>query len=219
LALSAIKNQQILDAALAEFLAHGFHGARMDAIAERANVSKRTVYKHFDGKDALFTHMVTVMRAGFRDAATLPYDPAKPVAEQLRHIAVAEGALYTSKPFMKLVRLLVSEASRDRSLAALFPSEEPDGGALAHFLSEADRDDTLRVPDPALAANQFKDLLKGRSFWPAVIGQAVVSNADMAKIIEQALEVFLVRYLPATNAELRLSTLKIPPKGYHNANH
>lgn len=194
MALSVIKNQQIIDAALAEFMAHGFHGARMDAIAERANVSKRTVYKHFDGKDALFTHMVTVMRAGFRDAATLPYDPAQSVAVQLRQIADAEGALYTSKPFMKLVRLLVSEASRDRSLAALFPSDEADGGALAHFLSEADRHGTLCVPDAAIAANQFKDLLKGRSFWPAVIGQPVARKADMAEIIEQALEIFLVRY-------------------------
>jgi TetR/AcrR family transcriptional regulator of autoinduction and epiphytic fitness len=194
LALSVIKNQQIIDAALAEFMAHGFHGARMDAIAERANVSKRTVYKHFDGKDALFIHMVTVMRAGFRDAATLPYDPAQSVAEQLRQIADAEGALYTSKPFMKLVRLLVSEASRDRSLAALFPSDEADGGALAHFLGEADRHGALNIPDAALAAQQFKDLLKGRSFWPAVIGQPVASKADMAEIIEQSLEMFLARY-------------------------
>jgi TetR/AcrR family transcriptional regulator, regulator of autoinduction and epiphytic fitness len=205
LALSAIKNQQIIDAALAEFLAHGFHGARMDAIAERANVSKRTVYKHFDGKDALFTHMVTVMRAGFRDAATLPYDPAQPVTEQLRQIAEAEGALYTSKPFMKLVRLLVSEASRDRSLAALFPSDEPDGGALAHFLSEANRHGALRIPDPALAASQFKDLLKGQSFWPAVIGQPVTGKSDMAAIIKQALEMFLARYVPEFQAELRLT--------------
>jgi TetR/AcrR family transcriptional regulator, regulator of autoinduction and epiphytic fitness len=204
LALSAIKNQQIIDAALAEFMMHGFHGARMDAIADRASVSKRTVYKHFESKDALFTHMVTVMRAGFRDAATLPYGPLVPVAEQLRHIANAEGALYTSKPFMKLVRLLVSEASRDRSLAALFPSEEPDGGALARFLGEADRDGALHVPDPALAANQFKDLLKGRSFWPAVIGQPVVSKADMTEIIEQALALFLARYGPATDSGLQL---------------
>lgn len=201
MALSAIKNQQIVDAALAEFMAHGFHGARMDAIAERAKVSKRTIYKHFDGKDALFTHMVTVMRAGFRDAATLPYDPEQPVAGQLRQIAEAEGALYTSKSFMKLVRLLVSEASRDRSLAALFPSDDADGGALAHFLSEADHHEALRVPDAALAANQFKDLLKGRSFWPAVMGQPVASKAYMAEIIEQSLEIFLVCY--AAEAQFR----------------
>ncbi len=203
MALSAIKNQQIVDAALAEFVAHGFHGARMDVIAERANVSKRTVYKHFASKDALFTHLITVMRAGFRDAATLPFDSGQPVAAQLRQIAEAEGQLYTSRPFMSMVRLLVSEASRDRSLAALFPSDEPDGGALAHFLSEANRHGALHVPDAALAACQFKDLLKGRSFWPAVIGQPIVKESEMAEIIEQALELFLVSYTAPDGRQLR----------------
>jgi TetR/AcrR family transcriptional regulator of autoinduction and epiphytic fitness len=197
-ALNPTKNRQIVEAALAEFAANGFHGARMDTIAERASVSKRTVYKHFASKDALFTHMIKVMRAGFRDAASLHYDPAQPVAWQLRQIAEAEGQLYTSRAFMSMVRLLVSEASRDRSLAALFPSEEPDGGALANFLAEADRHGTLCVPDASLAARQFKDLLKGRSFWPAVIGQPIVKAADMAEIIEQALDLFLWRYSAAS---------------------
>jgi hypothetical protein len=37
-----------------------------------------------------------------------------------------------------------------------------------------------------------------------VIGQSVVSKADMADIIEQALELFLARYAPATDSGLQL---------------
>jgi AcrR family transcriptional regulator len=44
---------QILDAAYGVFYKEGFSRARMDVIAEAAGVTKRTLYYHFDSKDAL----------------------------------------------------------------------------------------------------------------------------------------------------------------------
>ncbi|MEO1013759.1 MAG: TetR/AcrR family transcriptional regulator [Pseudomonadota bacterium] len=48
------KEVAIIAAARTVFLAHGFDGASMDAIALAANVSKRTVYNRFRSKEALF---------------------------------------------------------------------------------------------------------------------------------------------------------------------
>jgi len=45
---------RILAAALAEFAAHGFSGARVDAIARRAGTNKRMLYHYFGDKEALF---------------------------------------------------------------------------------------------------------------------------------------------------------------------
>ena len=45
---------RILDAALAEFAARGFAGARVDAIAERAEINKRMLYAYVGNKDALW---------------------------------------------------------------------------------------------------------------------------------------------------------------------
>lgn len=45
---------RILSAALAEFAAHGFAGARVDAIAGRAGTNKRMLYHYFGDKEALF---------------------------------------------------------------------------------------------------------------------------------------------------------------------
>lgn len=194
MALSATKNRQIVDAALAEFVAHGFHGARMDAIAEHAQVSKRTVYKHFASKEALFTHMISGVRAEFRGVVPAAYDPALPIDVQLRKIGQASGKLFTSRSFMKIVRLLVSEAGRDRSLAAYFPDDDGDSGALAEFMADAHRHGTLNVDDSELAARQFRDLLKGRGFWPAFIGQHMVTPTEMEAIIEQAVAMFLSHY-------------------------
>lgn len=44
----------VLDAAMEVFLEHGFEGASMNAIAERAGVSKPVVYDCFASKDELF---------------------------------------------------------------------------------------------------------------------------------------------------------------------
>ena len=44
----------ILDAAVAEFSAHGYAGARIDRIASLAGVNKRMIYHHFGGKRVVF---------------------------------------------------------------------------------------------------------------------------------------------------------------------
>jgi len=50
--------RQILDAALAVFNEQGLAGARLDDIAERAGISKGTIYLYFASKDDLFREVV-----------------------------------------------------------------------------------------------------------------------------------------------------------------
>ena len=46
--------ERILTAALTEFAARGFAGARVDAIARRASINKRMLYHYFGNKNELF---------------------------------------------------------------------------------------------------------------------------------------------------------------------
>src|SRR5689334_1995117 len=46
--------ERILDAALAEFGEHGYAGARISAIAERAGVNQQLISYYFDGKAGLY---------------------------------------------------------------------------------------------------------------------------------------------------------------------
>ncbi len=48
------RRAQLLDSALEVFVAHGYHSAAMDDIAERAGVSKPVLYQHFPGKLDLY---------------------------------------------------------------------------------------------------------------------------------------------------------------------
>jgi AcrR family transcriptional regulator len=49
---------RILDAAYQLFYERGFTRISMDAVAERAGITKRTLYNHFESKDALFGEML-----------------------------------------------------------------------------------------------------------------------------------------------------------------
>lgn len=58
---------KLIDAAAAAFVEHGFHRTQMDDVAERLGVSKGTIYRSVDSKDALFAAVIA-WADGTRDA-------------------------------------------------------------------------------------------------------------------------------------------------------
>jgi AcrR family transcriptional regulator len=50
--------QELLDAALVEFVERGFSGARLEDIARRAGCTKGTIFLYFEGKEDLFKSVV-----------------------------------------------------------------------------------------------------------------------------------------------------------------
>jgi TetR/AcrR family transcriptional regulator len=70
--------KRILSAALKEFAAKGFAGARVDMIARRAAINKRMLYHYFDDKEGLFK---AVLRRKISErqawAESLSGDPAE----------------------------------------------------------------------------------------------------------------------------------------------
>ncbi|WP_214325676.1 TetR/AcrR family transcriptional regulator [Nonomuraea sediminis] len=74
----------ILEAALAEFGAHGYAGARTSAIAARAGVNQQLIYYYFDGKEGLYQAMSEQWQQRQRELAA----PGTPLPEQLRRHAL-----------------------------------------------------------------------------------------------------------------------------------
>ena len=70
--------ERILSAALKEFAAKGFAGARVDAIARRADINKRMLYHYFGDKEKLFRAVLRQKIAERRAwGANLSGDPAE----------------------------------------------------------------------------------------------------------------------------------------------
>lgn len=68
---------QILDAALQEFSAAGYTGARMDDIALRAGLSKGGLYAHFASKEEVFEALLARYLA-HRGSTPVPWSRARP---------------------------------------------------------------------------------------------------------------------------------------------
>src|SRR6478672_5852161 len=55
------RRSAILAAALEEFTARGYEGARLDDVAKRAGIAKGTIYLYFADKETLFQELVRSM--------------------------------------------------------------------------------------------------------------------------------------------------------------
>ena len=194
MAITDEKRSQIIDAAVSEFQEKGFAGASMDRIACRANVSKRTVYNHFDSKEALFRAILDVMAEQFNEVLQVAYDPAKPIRSQLHALAWAEGKLMTSAPFMRLARMAVGETLRDPDLAAEMNERLEKISVFGEFIAAADKDGAINAPDAAQASEQFLGLLKSQAFWPVLFSGEVVSEQEMERIVGATVDMFLNSY-------------------------
>jgi AcrR family transcriptional regulator len=103
----------ILDAAAELLLAHGLPAVSMDAVAERAGVSKATIYRWWPTKetlalDALYTEWATA-RPAPRDTGSLRGD--------LLSLLRPWARLAASRPYGRVIGSLVVEAQTDPDFA------------------------------------------------------------------------------------------------------
>jgi len=102
---SAATRQRILDAATAEFAAHGVAGARVDRVAAAARANKRAIYDYFGDKNALFAAVLEHQLSEVAAAVPIDTDRADTdVADYARRLA----AYHAEHP--EALRLLLWEA-------------------------------------------------------------------------------------------------------------
>jgi TetR/AcrR family transcriptional regulator of autoinduction and epiphytic fitness len=193
---SQLKHQAILEAAAVEFRNHGFQGTSMDRIAERAQVSKRTVYNHFPSKDDLFRAILTDVWTRGVAVSNIPYRAEDSLEEQLAEIAGAEIDYFANQEALELARALMAATLQAPELAAPVLEEllEMDTG-IVKWVRAATEHGALREADPEMAGHQFKALIKAFAFWPQMMmGQPPLSGPEADAVIASAVEVFLAAY-------------------------
>ncbi|MEO9220223.1 MAG: TetR/AcrR family transcriptional regulator [Mycobacteriaceae bacterium] len=79
----AVREQQMLDAAVTVFAQRGFHGASMDDIADAAGISKPMLYLYLGSKEQLFGACIDREAVRFLDAVTSGVRPELPPREQV----------------------------------------------------------------------------------------------------------------------------------------
>ncbi|MEU3844644.1 TetR/AcrR family transcriptional regulator [Streptomyces sp. NPDC028635] len=79
----AVRERQMLDAAVRVFGQRGYMTASMDDIAELAGVSKPLVYLYLNSKEDLFTAVIRREAAALTEAVRVAVDPGSPADRQL----------------------------------------------------------------------------------------------------------------------------------------
>jgi TetR/AcrR family transcriptional regulator of autoinduction and epiphytic fitness len=190
------KREAIIQAAIAEFRAHGFEITSMDKIAATAGVSKRTVYNHFPSKEELFAEILNQLWTRISAEQSVTYNRDQPLREQLRQMLQAKVQLMADENFLTLARVAIAATihSPERAQNMIERMGEREEG-LTVWIRAAQADGRLKPVDPEFAAHQVQGLLKTFGFWPQMsMGRAALDVDMQNTVAESALEMFLACY-------------------------
>ncbi|MVA98202.1 TetR family transcriptional regulator [Nitratireductor sp. CAU 1489] len=198
---SAQKRRAILDAATEVFLKCGYPGASMDEIAAMSSVSKQTVYKHFESKEALFVDIVTGMTDAAGDMVhdrTPVFDGDDGLAAYLQDYAHRQLTVVLTPRIMQLRRLVIAEVSRFPDLARVLYQRGP-ARALAELAALFERlaaRGLLTLDDPAMAASHFNWLVMSEPLNRAMLlgDAAIPGRQELRRYAVEGVRVFLAAY-------------------------
>lgn len=192
--LSDRKRQDIVDAAIEAFQANGYQATSMDRIAAMAQVSKRTVYNHFDSKEALFEHINDCLMAELLRAGDVAYQAGQPLAPQLTLLAQREVAAMSSDRFLAFARCALSAYFHAPEMASrAWQRVQASERGLERWLRAAQADGRLSVPEPRDTARRFSAMLKEFLLWPQLLfGAPVADQAQRDRAIEAAVNTLIL---------------------------
>ena len=158
------KRDSIVAAATELFLERGFGEVSMDTIAAKADVSKRTVYSHFENKEQLFEGIMCDVCA-CRNVETELFTDGQttnlPVDQFLTKFGHEFLGAMISKESIALYRAIVCQSERFPEVGRNFFEFGPEIGIrnLAGYLGCQSEAGAVSVEDPVQAAKQFLSML------------------------------------------------------------
>ena len=168
------KCEAILTAAAQAFLTVGFERANMDEIAAAADVSKRTIYHHYESKEGLFEAVVAALVGRITREGEVPWDSARSIDAQVLDIAHRKLALFEDRHFTGLARMVFGTfaAHPDLAARAMRALQQCDYGIVG-WIEAAHRDRALTGVDAHAADQLFGTMVMSTLVWPMLSGQAV----------------------------------------------
>ncbi len=154
--------QTIVDAACELFVELGFQATTMDKVAQRAKISKLSIYRHFENKEALFSAAIAARCHRFAPEAL--FEGVDGSAED-QLMAVGSSLLRTLlSPDVRGVEAMVMADKTNQTSLAKRHHEAGPAHVIARIealLRQLHAKAVLNVPDPRQSARLFAALFKG----------------------------------------------------------
>jgi AcrR family transcriptional regulator len=168
----------IIEAAALEFQANGYAGAGMEAVAQRAGISTKTLYRLVPTKADLFKSVVSDRAGRFILAIDEQVVGALDLESALERILIAYGRLTLDQEVIAMTRLVLGESDRFPEIAETFYEEaiRPTTEAMADWL-ERQRRRGLSLDDPLLAVGMLRGMMVMEPQRAVMLGQRSVPDA------------------------------------------
>ncbi len=194
------KQDAILICARAEFFEQGYAAASIERIAATANVSKVTIYNHFQSKENLFSAVVGVECSKMR--GQLPDLPGQDTSlrAELLHFARSMMEFLSSADIIRFDRRMAAEVERHPEMGELFLNAGPRRmkAMLTEMIADQMTRGRLAKADPQEAAAHLYGSIKGFAdvewrFSDPDTASATVKPAALAAAVDR----FLLSYQPS----------------------
>lgn len=190
------KHIAIIEAGVEVFMTAGFKAAHMTGIAARANVSKRTLYKHFSSKDHLLAAVIETIMEQSAEDRFVAYSSNKPLKPQLTKLFSLSMDRITSQAYHDFAKIVIPEAivSIDRAkelTSRLSQTNQP----IYTWIDAALKDRRIQGEDATTLAHTFSSILHAFGLLPQLfLGRETLTNSRKKKAIKQCVELFLSAY-------------------------
>lgn len=193
--VAADNRAAILDAATGLFLELGYDRTSLAKVADRAGVSKATLFKQFPTKAELFEAMV--LGAGAAEGTEFSESPAGGFQAGLIELGTAYAALLIQPRMTDLIRAVITESARFPELRnQIFDfGTLPVLRALRTFLEAADARGEARVDDVDVASAQFLGMIATVVFWPRLVHVGwSLTDEEIHHTVDEAARTIVARY-------------------------
>ena len=154
--------QTIVDAACELFAELGFQATTMDKVAQRAKISKLSIYRHFENKEALFSAAIAARCHQFSPQAL--FEGVDGSAED-QLMALGSSLLRTllSPEVRGVEAMILADKTNQASLSKRHYEAGPAHviARIEALLRQLHAKALLNVPDPLRSARLFAALFKG----------------------------------------------------------
>ncbi|MGR6838478.1 TetR/AcrR family transcriptional regulator [Aliivibrio wodanis] len=193
---SELKREAILTAAKKAFQDDGVQNTSMDKLAALAQVSKRTVYNHFESKEALVMELLSDLWKNSMGEMETEFSQDISIQHQLEQLLFAELNVIGDKSYLDLAKVAFGHFFyKPEALQQQIEKMSEQETALSRWLQVMMDTQQLSIKDKHKASVQLHSLLKGSAFWPQLVGMRnELSEQEKQELVEDSAMLFLSRY-------------------------
>lgn len=193
-----VKRGQILDGAKRVFMKMGYDAASMNDVTREAGVSKGTIYVYFQSKEELFAALIERAKGLFTESIRELLAQSPEPVDGLRRFGHAFARQIFDSEMIPAMRILLGVVDRMPTLCQRFFAGSPTNArsVLKNYLDKHVEAGVFYIDDTTLAASQFIELTVGSFFKGMLFNdfEERPSDAEISRIIESGLAVFLAAY-------------------------